>query len=294
MRAARVASGCLLAVAIAAGTWSDAPRPHPPLMLGPYRVLAADFHVHTFPFSGSTLWPWDLVLEARRQGLDAIAITGHDQVLAGQMGRWFSRLVGGPTVLAGEEIHSPGYHLIALGIESTVSWRLKAAAAVDAVHRQGGVAIAAHPIAQFWPAFDREAMRKLDGAEIVQPIVYSSGNARREFEEFFARRRFTAIGSSDYHGLGPVGLCRTYVFVREASEQGILQALREGHTVVYDGVGAVYGDPALIQLAGSESRLRGSETTRPERGLLVVFSRTCGLLGMIGLSLCGFRLRPTA
>ena len=91
-----------------------------------------------------------------------------------------------------------------------------------------------------------------------------------------------------------MGLCRTYVFVREASEQGILQALREGHTVVYDGVGAVYGDPALIQLAGSESRLRGLAPTRPESGFLVVFCRTCGLLGMIGLSLGGFRLRPNS
>ena len=294
MRTARMASWSLLGIGLLAGTFSDVGHPHAPVTLGQYRVLAVDTHVHTFPLSASTLWPWDLVLEARRQGLDAIAITGHDQVLAGQMGRWFSRLMGGPMVLAGEEIISPDYHLIAVGIESTVSWRLKAAAAIDEVHRQGGIAIAAHPFAEFWPAFDEDAMRKLDGAEIVQPVVYAAGNARREFQEFFARKRLTAIGSSDYHGLGPVGLCRTYVFVRETSEQGILQALREGRTVVYDGVGAVYGDPSLIQLAGPESRLRGPEPTRPESGFLVVVSRTCGLLGMIGMSLGAFRLRPMA
>jgi hypothetical protein len=95
------------------------------------------------------------------------------------------------------------------------------------------------PMAEFWPAFNEEAMRKLDGAEIVQPVIYAAGNARREFQEFFARKRLTASGSSDYHGLGPVGLCRTYVFVREAGEPGILQALREGHTVVYDRLDAV-------------------------------------------------------
>jgi predicted metal-dependent phosphoesterase TrpH len=294
MKAARMASWCLLAIALAAGTCSDAPHPHPLLVLGQYRVLAVDTHVHTFPFSASTLWPWDLVLEARRQGLDAIAITGHDQVLAGKMGRWFSRLVGGPTVLAGEEIVSPDYHLIAVGIENTISWRLRAGAAIDEVHRQGGIAIAAHPIAEFWPGWNAEAMRKLDGAEIVQPVIYTTEYARREMREFFARRRLTAIGASDYHGLGPVGLCRTYVFVREASEPGILQALREGHTVVYDRMGAVYGDPSLIQLAGPESRLRGPEPVGSESGFLVVLSRTCGLLGMIGLSLCAFRLRPMA
>jgi hypothetical protein len=298
MKAPRILSACLIAIALAAGTWSDTPRPHPPLLLGPYRVLAMDTHVHTFPFSASTLWPWDLVLEARRQGLDAIAITGHDQVLAGQMGRWFSRLVGGPIVLAGEEIVSPGYHLIAVGIEHTISWRLNAAAAIDEVHRQGGIAIAAHPVAEFWPGWNAAAMRKLDGAEIVQPVIYTTGNARREMQEFAARRRLTAIGSSDYHGLGPVGLCRTYVFARDAGSQGIesgiLEALREGHTVVYGRLGAAYGDPSLIQLAGPESHLRGPEPTARESKFLLVISRTCGLLGMIGLSLCAFRLRPIA
>ena len=180
-----------------------------------------------------------------------------------------------------QEIISPDYHLIAVGIERTVSWRLKAAAAIDEVHRQGGVAIAAHPFEEFWPAYDEAAMRRLDGAEIVQPVIYTTWNARRDFQQFFARRRLTAIGSSDYHGLGPVGLCRTYVFVREASEAGILEALRQGHTVVYDRQAAVYGDPALIQLAGPESRLRGPESTDQEGGFLVLLSRICGLLGMI-------------
>jgi hypothetical protein len=294
MKTARMASCCLLAIALAAGTWSDAPRPHPPLMLGQYRVLALDTHVHTFPFSASTLWPWDLVLEARRQGLDAIAITGHDQVLAGKIGRWLSRLIGGPMVLIGEEIISPDYHLIAVGIEHTISWRLKAAGAIDEVHRQGGIAIAAHPIAEFWPGWNADAVRKLDGAEIVQPVIYTTEYARRQMQEFSARQRLTAIGSSDYHGLGPVGLCRTYVFVRDSGESGILQALRQGHTVVYDRLSAVYGDPALIQLAGAESRLRGPEPTGREGGFLVLVSRTCGLLGMIGLSVCAFRVRPAA
>jgi len=290
--ATRKASGCLLLLAIAAGTWSDAPRRHSPVVLGGYRVLAADFHVHTFPLSAGTLAPWDLVLEARRQDLDAIAITGHNQVVAGRLGRWFSRWVAhwidAPTVLAGEEIHAPDYHLIAVGIDTTVSWRLNAASAIDEIHRQHGIAIAAHPTAQFRAGYDAEAMRKLDGAEIVQPISYSAGNAYRDLREFFGRRRLTAIGSSDYHGVGPVGLCRTYVFTREASEQGILEALRQGHTVVYDRGGRAYGDPDLVRLAAQEGSLRGREDGERSPGFLVTFSRTCGVLGMIGVVLFGF------
>lgn len=50
----------------------------------PYRVLAADFHVHTFPFNWTTLAPWDIVLEAERQDLDAVAIAGHNHVWVSQ------------------------------------------------------------------------------------------------------------------------------------------------------------------------------------------------------------------
>jgi 3',5'-nucleoside bisphosphate phosphatase len=41
-----------------------------------YTTLKGDFHMHT-PFSDGTVWPTDRVLEAWRNGLDAIAITDH-------------------------------------------------------------------------------------------------------------------------------------------------------------------------------------------------------------------------
>src|SRR5947207_12872121 len=83
------------------------PVARPPLTIGGYRVLAADFHTHSATWSDGALTPFGIVLEARRQGLDAIAITGHNQVSDAKAGRWFSRIAGGPTVLVGQEIVSP-------------------------------------------------------------------------------------------------------------------------------------------------------------------------------------------
>ena len=277
---AQWAVGCVLLTAIAAGTLSDAPLRHAPLTVGGYRVLAADFHVHSFPLSWATLSPWDTVIDARWQGLDAIAMTGHNHVWVAKTGRWFSRLIGGPTVLVGEEIVSPHYHLLAVGIHSTVSWEQTAASAIDAVHNQGGIAIAAHPLAQFWPAYDGEAMRKLDGAEVLHPIVYESEELGEELRRFYGSARLTAISDSDYHGLGPMGLCRTYVFTRAETEQGILTALRQGHTVVYDR-GRVYGDPALIQLAAEQGTLPKLASAAPVSGFLAAYSRIAGTLGLM-------------
>jgi hypothetical protein len=286
MNAARIVSLSLLGAALAAGTLADRPQPQPPLRIAGYRVLAADFHIHSYPLSASTLAPWDLVLEARRQSLDAIAITGHNHVEAGLWGRWFARLVGGPTVIPGEEIHAPGYHIIAAGIHSTISWRNSAAQSIAEIHAQGGVAIAAHPVRGLWPAFDPQAMASLDASEIVQPVVYSFNCGARELREFYQRSPLAAIGSSDYHGMGPLGFFRTYVFARDNSEESILEAIRRRRTVVYDGEGRAWGDPQLIQLASG--RLRGREP-KPS-GSLDLFSSAAGLLGLAGFLISGNRV----
>ena len=77
------------------------PAVRAPIDLGGYRVLAADFHIHSSTWSDGALTPWGLVLEAERQGLDAIAVTAHNEVADAKVSRWFSRLIGGPTVLVG-------------------------------------------------------------------------------------------------------------------------------------------------------------------------------------------------
>src|SRR5262245_10214773 len=82
-----------------------------PTVMGEYHVLTGDFHIHMFPLDASTLAPWDAVVEARRRGLDVIALTGHNQTRTAKIGRWFSRLTGGPLVLVGEEIITPPYDM---------------------------------------------------------------------------------------------------------------------------------------------------------------------------------------
>jgi hypothetical protein len=108
------------------------------------------------------------------------------------VGQRFSRLVGGPIVLVGEEVVRPSYHLIAAGITTTVSFMQSAADAIDEVHRQGGVAIAAHPDTDFWEGFDRPAMQRLDGSEICHPSALVpefvlKEDVQRNYEAFAAR-----------------------------------------------------------------------------------------------------------
>jgi hypothetical protein len=278
---------CLLGTAFAAGTIADAPNARGAISVQGYRVLTADLHVHTFPLSASTLPPWDVAIEAGRQGLDVIALAGHNNVLEGKAGHWFARRFGGPIVLESEEVHGPRFHMVAAGIHDFISWRLSASQAIDEIHRQGGVAIAAHPTESAWPAYaENGAIDKLDGAEVLQPAAYAGEGLARQLREFYARTHAAPVASSDYHGMGPLGLCRTILFVREASEQGVLEAIRAHRTLVFDGE-RTYADPALLNLLNANTirALTAPPKLTPPQYLLGFISSLYGLLGLLGLIL---------
>jgi hypothetical protein len=280
----RAVSLALLCAGLAAGTLSDVLPIRVPPTRGEYLVLEADLHVHSFLGDG-VLWPWDLAFEARRRGLDVIAITNHNQVLAARVGQLIAKRTANPLVVVGEEITAPDYHLIAIGIDETVSGDQPAKAAIADVHSQGGAAIAAHPTRRSWAAYDPGAMRELDGAEVAHPLAYSQGS--NELREFFrrlqlVRRAAAAVGSSDYHAFGGLGVCRTYLFVRERNQAAVIEALRHGRTVAFDVDGIAHGDPELIALLGTPDE---PPHDPPAIHWLAIGGRLAALLGAAGLLL---------
>lgn len=122
-------------------------------------------------------------------------------------------------------------------------------------------------------------------------MIYVSGEAQRDFERFAARGRVAAIGSSDFHGLGRMGMCRTYVFARDHSAEAILEAIRARRTVVYGLGGQAYGDPSLVRLAAEHPHLLEAATVDARAGWLDWVSRACGVVGLLGWILGGARAR---
>ncbi len=287
------AAWALMAVSLVGGTIADRVPERAPIVAGGYRVIAADFHTHSSTWSDGALTPFGLVLAARRQGLDAIAITGHNQVSDAKAGRWFSSLIGGPTVLVGQELLGVDHHIIAIGTERQIALPTVSAQLAE-VHRQGGIAIAAHPMPEFWAAFDDEGQGQLDGAEICHPLVYSNPKALPAFEQFRERHALAAIGSSDFHGLGRMGECRTYVFATDNSAAAIIDAVRAKRTVVYAPGGKTYGDPALASLIASRTELRDVATSDAPVGGLDWVSRVSGVVGLMWLGAGSGRVRPRA
>jgi hypothetical protein len=288
----RVALVLLLLAAVAAAISGDPGGPPAPDRRGGYFLLAGDFHVHSFLGDGA-LGPWALLGEARRRGLHVFALTNHNQIRAARLARWLSLHFGGsdgPLVLVGQEVTHPRYHLAAVGLTRVVDWRVPAPQAIADIHAQGGVAIAAHPDLHYSWGIDDSGRRLLDGAELFHPLVYATPAGQAELADFRARARalqprLAAIGSSDFHAMGTLGLCRTIVFAREVSERGVLDAIRAGRTVVLDGQRQPHGPAELVALLPGTAAAAPPPLPRPSFGGLLAW---LGLLGLV----VGGRRRP--
>lgn len=206
----------------------------------------ADLHMHTTASDG---WPtpFELVDHARTAGLDVIAVTDHDTIdgalRASEHAAKHSKL----QVVIGEEISSRNGHIVGLFLEHRIRPGLSAAATVDAIHEQGGVAVAVHP---FWRTERRSRARVVHGvgwlaAELAFDAIEVE-NATPGFYVFnqLARRLSVGLGSaevggSDAHILDAVG--RAYTEFPGRSPKLLREALVAGTTVArrrrYQAVG---------------------------------------------------------
>jgi predicted metal-dependent phosphoesterase TrpH len=274
------------------GTLTDRPLVSQARFENGFWILAADLHVHSFLGDGG-LSPWALLTEARRRRLDVIALTNHNQVFGARVAHWLSGTFGGSLALVGQEITAPNYHLIAIGVKEAIDWRQPAASAIEAIHERGGIAIAAHPMVEFSAGFDTRSLELLDGAEIAHPVMFHNEGRRIELATFYEKAktrnvRVAPVSGSDVHFLAPVGRYRTYVFAREFSERGVLEAFRHGRTLAADADGHLYGDPSLI--AFLEQRRTGRSPSAEDHWRVSALAAVWA--GLFGLVLFGGRPPP--
>jgi hypothetical protein len=285
----------LVAVGLVGGVAFDERPPRERTLRAGYRVVEADFHAHT-SFSDGALSPIGLVRQAERRALDVVAITEHNTAWPGRLARAYARATDGPVVIVGEEITTARFHVIALGVARTVE-PAPLPDVIDAVHAQGGLVVAAHPVGRFWPALV-PARDRLDAAEILHPIALAEGGSGWRWKDMVAfyddaRPPLAAIGSSDYHWGSVLGICRTLVFVDEPlDERAVLDALRDRRTVVVAPDGAMFGRPDLVQALEREPYApRRPDYAYRGAGAADRVARLVGLAGVFGIAFLRARRR---
>jgi predicted metal-dependent phosphoesterase TrpH len=197
-------------------------------------VLSVELHAHSALSYDGRDPVEDLLERARSAGIDALAVTDHDEIDASLDAAGLAPeydLVGIP----GMEISSAAGHVLALGVEELVPAGLPFDETLDRIRDQGGVAIVPHPFQTSRHGVARHVSRdQLASADAIE--VYNSrlltGLANRKAERFAAERGLPMTAGSDAHIAEMVARAVTEVDTDDRRPAAILDAVREGRTSV--------------------------------------------------------------
>ncbi|MFC6826130.1 PHP domain-containing protein [Halopelagius fulvigenes] len=197
-------------------------------------MLRVELHAHSaLSYDGRD--PVELLLEqASAVGLDALAVTDHDEIDASLEAADIAEeygLVGIP----GAEITSAAGHVLALGIEELIPAGLSFDETLDRIRQQGGTAVVPHPFQSsrhgVAPHVTRAQLASADAIEIYNSRLFT-GLANRQAERFATARGLPMTAGSDAHISEMVGQAVTEVGTDTRTAEAILDAIEAGRTSV--------------------------------------------------------------
>ncbi|MBI2675569.1 MAG: PHP domain-containing protein [Candidatus Aenigmarchaeota archaeon] len=165
--------------------------------------MLAELHAHTTYSRGKKIFyesvstPAEMLARAKRLGLGMLAITDHDEIRGALAAKRLEKKYG-VKVIVGEEITTKSGHLLALGINELVRPGMTVRESVEAVHSQGGIAIAPHPF-----DFKRNGIRleskHCDAIEVFNAMSIDRLTNRRAVR-FAKKLGMPVTAGSDAHG----------------------------------------------------------------------------------------------
>jgi hypothetical protein len=216
-------------------------------LLSGRELLVGDLHAHSVLSDGSGS-PRQVLLACMAAGMDFAAITDHNTVEGSLAARvWCDTRGLGFTAIRGEEVLGKGFEVLALGIRSWVSPQPDPTKLANEVRKQGGLALLCH-VGYPDEETGKRLMEQFESLGLDGIDRWSEGMADHLNQREMLERRPVVTEVTDAHELAFGSPYRTLVFASDSSENGILEAIRDGYYVTLSSRG-ISGAPRLVDVA---------------------------------------------
>ncbi len=209
--------------------------------------IKADLHVHTTYSKDSLITPKDLIYYAKKRGLNAVAVTDHNQL----EGAWKIAKETDFLVIPGMEISSADGHITALNIKELIPRGLSAVETVERIHRAGGVAIACHPYVLFKGCLRDNVCATFDAIEVINARAFPYKRSMKKAEEAAEHFKLSRVAGTDAHYGPQIGYGYTAIEAAEPTVEAIAKAIVDGHCQPFG-----QPVPAFINLTQQMLRLK--------------------------------------
>jgi len=171
--------------------------------------IKVDLHVHTTYSKDSLITPKDLIYYAKKRGLNAVAVTDHDQIEGGCK---IAKETTNFLVISGMEISSADGHIVALNIQELITRGLSSKETVDQIHKAGGMAVAVHPYAWFKGSLTRHVQdAKFDAIETINASAFPFSSCKKKAMQIAERLNLPCVGGTDAHYGPTIGFGYTVI-----------------------------------------------------------------------------------
>jgi predicted metal-dependent phosphoesterase TrpH len=191
--------------------------------------IRADLHVHTTYSKDSSITPRDLVYYAKKRGLNAVAVTDHNQL----EGSYKIAKETDFLIIPGMEVSSIDGHIVALNVNELIPRDLSVAETVERIHRAGGVAIACHPYVLFKGCLKNKVSAIFDAIEVINARAVPFKRSVKKAEEAAERFKLSRVAGTDAHYGPQIGYGYTEIEATEATVEAITKAIVDGHCQPY-------------------------------------------------------------
>jgi predicted metal-dependent phosphoesterase TrpH len=188
--------------------------------------LRVDLHVHTTYSSDSLITPKELIYFAKKNGLNAVAVTDHN-CLEGAVK--IAREVKDFLVIPGMEVSSSEGHIVALNVKKCIPRGLTAVETVERIHDAGGVAIACHPYVYFKGCLRNAVCNVFDAIEVINARAFPFQNSVKKAREAAEKFKLSQVAGTDAHYGPQIGYGYTVIDAEEATVEAVVKAIVEGH-----------------------------------------------------------------